>query len=143
MDGSCRWNIKNKICKHLIGISKILNIPGCEIPLSAKNVPIGEKRKSGRPANAKQALIVQNKIVLCLEEYRESFESRYFENPISLCDCSLVKTMRILKKSKDLCLLGSIAANNHLIIYFISNKVSRMEKSKPINRQQNQDNFLF
>ncbi|RNA29515.1 hypothetical protein BpHYR1_028337 [Brachionus plicatilis] len=43
---SCRWYIKNYICKHLIGISKILNIP------------IGEKRKPGRPAKAKQALIV-------------------------------------------------------------------------------------
>ncbi|RNA19148.1 hypothetical protein BpHYR1_040979 [Brachionus plicatilis] len=59
MDGSCRWYIKNNICKHLIGISKIQNIPGCEIPLSVKNVPIGEKRKPGRPAKAKQALIVQ------------------------------------------------------------------------------------
>ncbi|RNA14979.1 hypothetical protein BpHYR1_005029 [Brachionus plicatilis] len=59
MDGSCRWYIKNNICKHLIGISKIPNIPGCEIPLSAKNIPIGEKRKPGRPAKSKQALIVQ------------------------------------------------------------------------------------
>ncbi|RNA42218.1 hypothetical protein BpHYR1_036256, partial [Brachionus plicatilis] len=41
---SCIWYIKNNICKHLIGISKILNIPECEIPLSAKNIPIGEKR---------------------------------------------------------------------------------------------------
>ncbi|RNA16221.1 hypothetical protein BpHYR1_031157, partial [Brachionus plicatilis] len=56
---SCRWYIKNNICKHLIGISKILNIPECEIPLSAKNIPIGEKRKPGRPAKAKQALIIQ------------------------------------------------------------------------------------
>ncbi|RNA18420.1 hypothetical protein BpHYR1_007023 [Brachionus plicatilis] len=56
---SCRWYIKKNICKHLIGISEILNIPGCEIPLSAKNIPIGEKRKPGRPAKAKQALIVQ------------------------------------------------------------------------------------
>ncbi|RNA32537.1 hypothetical protein BpHYR1_024970 [Brachionus plicatilis] len=55
MDGSCRWYIKNNICKHLIGISKILNILGCEIPLSAKNIPIGVKRK---PAKAKQAFIV-------------------------------------------------------------------------------------
>ncbi|RNA23601.1 hypothetical protein BpHYR1_049560 [Brachionus plicatilis] len=59
MDGSCRWYIKNNICKHLIGISKIQHIPGCEIPLSVKNIPIGEKRKPGRPAKAKQALIVQ------------------------------------------------------------------------------------
>ncbi|RNA43816.1 hypothetical protein BpHYR1_020666 [Brachionus plicatilis] len=58
MVDSCRWYIKNYICKHLIGISKILNIPGCEIPLSAKNIPIGEKRKPGRPTKAKQALIV-------------------------------------------------------------------------------------
>ncbi|RNA26337.1 hypothetical protein BpHYR1_040897 [Brachionus plicatilis] len=62
MDGSCRWYIKNNIWKHLIGISKILNIPGCEIPLSAKNIPIGEKRKPGRPAKAKQALIVQHTV---------------------------------------------------------------------------------
>ncbi|RNA13123.1 hypothetical protein BpHYR1_020107 [Brachionus plicatilis] len=59
MDSSCRWYIKNNICKRLIGISKILNIPGCEIPLSAKNIHIGEKRKSGRPAKTKQALIVR------------------------------------------------------------------------------------
>ncbi|RNA14907.1 hypothetical protein BpHYR1_009639 [Brachionus plicatilis] len=48
----------NNICKHLFGISKILNIPECEIPISAKNIPIGEKRKTGRPPKAKQALIV-------------------------------------------------------------------------------------
>ncbi|RNA34657.1 hypothetical protein BpHYR1_049317 [Brachionus plicatilis] len=61
MDGSCRWYIKNNIC--LIGISKIQNIPGCEIPLSVKNIPIGEKRKPGRPAEAKQALIVHRNLV--------------------------------------------------------------------------------
>ncbi|RNA14946.1 hypothetical protein BpHYR1_014001 [Brachionus plicatilis] len=32
-----------------------------EIPLSAKNIPIGEKRKPGRPAKAIQALIIHFK----------------------------------------------------------------------------------
>ncbi|RNA42106.1 hypothetical protein BpHYR1_033748 [Brachionus plicatilis] len=63
MDGSCRWYIKNNICKHSIGISRILNIPECEIPLSAKNIPIAEKRKPRRPAKAKQALIVHRNLV--------------------------------------------------------------------------------
>ncbi|RNA32131.1 hypothetical protein BpHYR1_029867 [Brachionus plicatilis] len=63
MDGSCRWYIKNNICKHLIGISKIPNTPGCEIPFSAKNIPTGEKRKPGRPSKAKQALIVHAIII--------------------------------------------------------------------------------
>ncbi|RNA17289.1 hypothetical protein BpHYR1_044545 [Brachionus plicatilis] len=62
MDCSCRWYIKNNICKRLIDISKILNIPGCELPLSAKNIPIVEKRKPGRPAKAKQALIVHRNL---------------------------------------------------------------------------------
>ncbi|RNA30804.1 hypothetical protein BpHYR1_023849 [Brachionus plicatilis] len=56
--GNWRKQRKQSTSLHLIGISKIQNIPGCEIPLSVKNIPIGEKRKPGRPAKAKQALIV-------------------------------------------------------------------------------------
>ncbi|RNA03119.1 hypothetical protein BpHYR1_035863 [Brachionus plicatilis] len=57
--GNRRKQRKQSTSLYLIGISKIQNIPGCEIPLSVKNIPIREKRKPGRPAKAKQALIVQ------------------------------------------------------------------------------------
>ncbi|RMZ95386.1 hypothetical protein BpHYR1_002880 [Brachionus plicatilis] len=46
---SCRWYIKNNICKHLIGISKILNIPGCEIPLSTKKENLEDLQRQDKP----------------------------------------------------------------------------------------------
>ena len=47
------------MCKHLIAISSTLRLEGCVIPLLAKNVPLGKKRKRGAPTKAKKVLIVQ------------------------------------------------------------------------------------
>ncbi|RNA30898.1 hypothetical protein BpHYR1_053937 [Brachionus plicatilis] len=52
---SCRWYIKNNICKHLIGISKILNIPGYKyhyqrkIFLSAKKENLEDLQRQNKP----------------------------------------------------------------------------------------------
>jgi hypothetical protein len=56
---SCPYYTKNFMCKHLIAISATLRLEGCVIPLLAKTVPLGQKRKRGAPAKAKKALIVQ------------------------------------------------------------------------------------
>ena len=56
---SCPYFIKNYMCKHLIGISARCKLVGCQIPLIAKQVPLGQKRKRGAPSKAKKALIVQ------------------------------------------------------------------------------------
>lgn len=45
------------ICKHIIGIA--LRLKFVTAPPEAKNIPIGMKRKRGRPALAARALIVQ------------------------------------------------------------------------------------
>ena len=47
------------MCKHLIGISARCKLDGCQIPLKAKQVPLGQKRKKGAPSKAKKALIAQ------------------------------------------------------------------------------------
>ena len=57
--GMCNCPIfyKQYICKHMIGISmrnKILTFP-----LIAKNIPMDAKRKRGRPAKAKMAMLFQ------------------------------------------------------------------------------------
>jgi hypothetical protein len=54
---SCHWFLKNNKCSHLIGISSILS--KCVIPHKAMNIPIGQKRKRGRPANNAVALVIQ------------------------------------------------------------------------------------
>ena len=48
---------KNYIYKHIIGIAARLKL--VTIPNLAKNVPIGEKRKRGRPTLARKALEIQ------------------------------------------------------------------------------------
>ena len=40
------------MCKHLIAISVTLRLEGCVIPLLAKTVLFGQKRKRGAPAKA-------------------------------------------------------------------------------------------
>ncbi|XP_049880295.1 uncharacterized protein LOC126376791 [Pectinophora gossypiella] len=45
------------ICKHVIGLA--IRLKYVVPPLEAKNIPIGEKRKRGRPSKAKRALIIQ------------------------------------------------------------------------------------
>ena len=54
---SCPAYFKNYICKHIIGLAARLKF--IVIPNEAKTVPIGEKRKRGRPARAKKALETQ------------------------------------------------------------------------------------
>ena len=49
--------LKNYICKHVVGMG--IRLKQCKPPAAAKTVPIGEKRKRGRPAKAKTALLVQ------------------------------------------------------------------------------------
>jgi hypothetical protein len=48
---------KSYIYKHVCGIAIIQNL--FAVPPEAKNIPLGEKFKRGRPAKAKNALIVQ------------------------------------------------------------------------------------
>ncbi len=54
---SCETYLKKFLCRHVIGIAmrlKFFNV--CQ---AAKNIPIGQKRKRGRPALAKRALLTQ------------------------------------------------------------------------------------
>ncbi len=44
-------------CKHIIGIASRLKL--LEIPMQAKTIELGNKRKRGRPILAKPALIRQ------------------------------------------------------------------------------------
>lgn len=53
----CKEFFKQYICHHIIGISIRLKI--LTVPLEAKSIPIGEKRKRGRPAKSKSALQYQ------------------------------------------------------------------------------------
>ncbi|CAF1234572.1 unnamed protein product [Didymodactylos carnosus] len=54
---NCPAFFKNYICKHVVGMA--IRLKYCKPPPAAKTVPIGEKRKRGRPAKAKPALLVQ------------------------------------------------------------------------------------
>ena len=47
---------KNYICKHAVGMA--IRLKYCKPPAAAKIVPVCEKRKRGRPAKAKPALLV-------------------------------------------------------------------------------------
>lgn len=53
----CGEYFKLFICRHIIGITLRMKIIAA--PAEAKNVPIGQKRKPGRPAKAKPALVRQ------------------------------------------------------------------------------------
>lgn len=53
----CRDYFKLYMCEHIIGIAIRLKI--VKPPAEAKNVPIGQKRKRGRPAKSKPALVRQ------------------------------------------------------------------------------------
>ena len=54
---TCPQFLKKFICKHVVGIA--LRLKYCKAPPEAKNVPLGQKRKPGRPSKAKKALLVQ------------------------------------------------------------------------------------
>ncbi len=49
--------LKNCMCKHVVCIG--IRLKYCQPSLAAKTVPIGEKRKKGRPNKVKPALLVQ------------------------------------------------------------------------------------
>ena len=51
---TCPHYFKQHICKHIIGISARNKL--ITIPIEAKTIPIGQKRKRVRPAKAKKAL---------------------------------------------------------------------------------------
>ena len=55
---SCPYYLKNYKCKHIIGIASRTNLPGATIPVSARDVPLGQKRKRGAPKKRTRALIV-------------------------------------------------------------------------------------
>lgn len=59
VNGKCTCPIffKNYMCKHIIGLA--IRLKYVAPPAEAKNVPIGQKRKRGRPAKARPALIIQ------------------------------------------------------------------------------------
>ena len=54
---TCKRGMKQHLCKHILGLG--IRLGFLETPLAAKDIPIGQKRKRGRPAKAKQALIKQ------------------------------------------------------------------------------------
>ena len=54
---SCPWYQKHENCKHLLGMK--IRLKTVTVPAEAKNIPIGQKRKRGRPSKATKALIVQ------------------------------------------------------------------------------------
>lgn len=54
---TCAYFVKAVQCKHTLGMKIRLKLTN--VPPEAKTVPLGQKRKRGRPALAKKALIVQ------------------------------------------------------------------------------------
>lgn len=53
----CRTYFKKYMCEHIIGIA--LRKKFATAPPEAKNIPLGVKRKRGRPCKAKTALVFQ------------------------------------------------------------------------------------
>ena len=53
---NCPNFLKEYICKHVIGMA--IRLKHCKLPSIAKHVPLGEKRKRGRPRKATQALLI-------------------------------------------------------------------------------------
>jgi hypothetical protein len=54
---SCKRSLKVHLCKHILGLAGRLGY--VKFPAMAKNIPIGQKRKRGRPSKCKKALIRQ------------------------------------------------------------------------------------
>ena len=53
---TCPSYLKTYMCKHIVGLA--LRLRYVRAPPAAKDVPIGEKRKLGRPKKATRALLV-------------------------------------------------------------------------------------
>jgi len=54
---NCPNFFKEYICKHVIGMA--IRLKFCKPPAPAKDVPIGEKRKRGRPRKITKALLIE------------------------------------------------------------------------------------
>lgn len=54
---NCPAFLKEYMCKHIIGLS--IRMKFVSAPAEAKSIPIGQKRKRGRPAKNKKALMIQ------------------------------------------------------------------------------------
>ncbi|CAF0823975.1 unnamed protein product [Adineta steineri] len=59
LNGQCNCPVyfKKFMCKHIVGMAIRLNYS--KPPPTAKNFPIGKKRRRGRPSKAKKALLIQ------------------------------------------------------------------------------------
>ena len=53
---TCPYFLKKYMCKHLVGLA--IRLKYVRPPAAAKDIPIGHKRKRGRPKNASKALII-------------------------------------------------------------------------------------
>jgi hypothetical protein len=55
---TCPFFLKKYMCKHIIGLA--IWLKSAKPRAAAKDVPIGEKKKRGRPKQAKKALIIDS-----------------------------------------------------------------------------------
>ena len=55
-NSTCPYFLKKYMCKHVIGLAIRLKL--AKPPAATKDVPIGQKRRRGRPSKATKALIV-------------------------------------------------------------------------------------
>ena len=53
----CPFFVKHTHCKHALGMQ--IRRKDINVPREAKLIPLGQKRKRGRPAKARKALLVQ------------------------------------------------------------------------------------
>lgn len=56
-DCDCENGFKLFVCEHMIGIA--LRLKAVTAPIQAKTIPIGQKRKPGRPKKSRPALVFQ------------------------------------------------------------------------------------
>ena len=54
---TCPAFCKRNVCKHILGMR--IRQKSVTVPEEAKGIPLGQKRKRGRPARAKRALLTQ------------------------------------------------------------------------------------
>jgi hypothetical protein len=54
---SCPVFVKRRQCKHALDMR--IRCKEIEVPIEAKNIPLGQKSKRGRPSKAAKALIIQ------------------------------------------------------------------------------------
>ena len=54
---TCSMYLKVNVCKHHLGME--IRLKMVDVPAEAKVIPLGQKRKRGRPSKARKALIIQ------------------------------------------------------------------------------------